>query len=89
MEEIRAIITQEGARIQCNFEQVEKAIQDTLAEYKGAVFTEDSKAYAKKHVARLRAQKKELQDNLREEKKKYMRPWDELEAREEAYKYVR
>lgn len=81
MDEIRTVITQESAKISCNFEQVEKAIQNTLSEYKGAVFTEDSKTYAKKIVASLRAQKKNLQDSLRDEKKKFMQPWDEFEAR--------
>ena len=80
MEEVRTVITQESAKISCNFEQVEQAIQSVLVEYKGAVFTEDSKTYAKKQVASLRAQKKTFMDNLREEKKKYMKPWDEFEA---------
>lgn len=80
MEEVRTIITQESAKISCNFEQAKKAIQGTLEEYKGAVFTEESKTYAKKHVANLRAQKKALQDSLRDEKKKYMQPWDTFEA---------
>lgn len=80
MNEITAVITQEQAKISCNFEEVKQAIQETLAEYKGAVFTEDSKTYAKKHVASLRAKKKELQDNLREAKKEYMKPWDEFEG---------
>lgn len=79
MNDITAIITQEKAKISCNFEEVKQAIQGTLAEYKGAVFTEDSKTYAKKHVASLRAKKKNLQDNLREAKKEYMKPWDEFE----------
>lgn len=81
MDEIKTVITLESAKISCNFEQVENAIQDTLSEYKGAVFTEDSKTYAKKVVASLRTQKKTLQDNLRDAKKKYMIPWDEFEAR--------
>lgn len=80
MNEITAVITQEHAKISCNFDQVKQAIQDTLAEYKEAVFTEDSKTYAKKHVASLRAKKKDLQDNLREAKKEYMKPWDEFEG---------
>lgn len=80
MKEVTAVITQERARITCNFEQVEEAIQETLSEYRGAVFTEDSKTYAKKHVASLRAQKKTLQDNLRDEKKKYMEPWENFEV---------
>ena len=80
MREVTAVITQEPAKISCNFEQVREAIQETLAEYKGAVFTEDSKAMAKKHVASLRAQKKALQDNLRNAEKKYMAPWDDIKA---------
>ncbi len=80
MNEITAVITQEAGKISCNFEQVEKAIKNTLAEYEGAVFTEDSKAYAKKHVASLRKQKKDFQDNLRSEKKRYMEPWEKFEA---------
>lgn len=79
METIAAVITQESAKISCNFEQVEQAIAETLAEYKVAVFTEDSKAYAKKHVAGLRKQKKAFQDNLREAKKQYMAPWEAFE----------
>ena len=81
MENITAVITQECARISCNFEQVEKAIHEALSEYKGAIFSEDSKSAAKKHVASLRAEKKNLQDSLREEKKRYMKPWDEFESR--------
>ncbi|WP_300810470.1 DUF1351 domain-containing protein [uncultured Acetatifactor sp.] len=80
MAEVTAVITQESAKISCNFEQVEKALQDKLSEYKGAVFTEDSKPMAKKTVASLRADKKNFSDNLREEKKKYMKPWDDFEA---------
>ena len=81
MNDIQTVITMEIAKISCNFEQVETAINEILSEYKGAVFTEDSKTYAKKIIASLRAQKKEFQDNLREEKKKYMLPWDEFEER--------
>ncbi len=80
MKEVTAVITQEKAKVSCNFKQVEEAISETLSEYKGAVFTEDSKTYAKKHVASLRKQKKAFQDNLRDEKEKYMEPWNEFEA---------
>lgn len=80
MSNIQAVITQENATISCNFEQVQKAIQDKLAQYKGAVFTEESKTYAKKEVASLRAEKKSLQDNMKDAKKQYMAPWNEFEA---------
>ena len=79
MKDVRALITQEAANIECNFDQVKEAIESTLEEYRGAVFTEDSKAIAKKHVASLRAQKKAFQDNLRTEKKRYMEPWERFE----------
>ena len=80
MENITAIITQESAKISCNFEQVEAAITKKLAEYKGAVFTEDGKAIAKKEVASLRGEKKTFEGNLRDEKRRYMEPWEEFEA---------
>ena len=76
-----AVITQESAKISCNFDQVEQAIKGTLAEFKGVVFTEDSKSYAKKQVASLRKQKKEFQENLRDAKNQYMAPWNEIETK--------
>ncbi len=79
MENIMAVITQERAKISCNFEQVGNAIDDIISEYEGAVFTEESKPEAKKEVAKLRKDKKHFQDNLRDAKKEYMRSWDEFE----------
>ena len=81
MENIQAVITQQAGKIECNFEQVEKGIQERLKEYEGAVFTEDSKVYAKKEVASLRAEQQNLKDNLRDAKKTYMAPWDAFESR--------
>ena len=81
MENIQAVITQQAGKIECNFEQVEKGIQERLKEYEGAVFTEDSKVYAKKEVASLRAEQQDLKDNLRDAKKTYMAPWDAFESR--------
>lgn len=81
MEEVRAVITQQEGTVSCNFEEVEAYIKDRLKEYDGAIFTEESKGYAKKELAKLRAEKKELNDNLREAKKKYMAPWDAFEPK--------
>lgn len=79
MTEVRAVITQQEGTVSCNFEEVEAYIKDLLKEYDGAIFTEESKGYAKKELAKLRAEKKELNDNLRDAKKKYMAPWDTFE----------
>lgn len=84
MENIQAVITQQAATIECNFKEVAQAINARLSEYEGAVFTEDSKVMAKKEVASLRAEKKNLMDNLREAKRTYMAPWDAFEPRAKA-----
>lgn len=80
MKEVVTEIIQEPVRISCNYEQSREAIQEILDEYKGAVFTEEQKPIAKKHVASLRAQKKALQDNLRSAEKRYMVPWNEVKS---------
>jgi hypothetical protein len=81
MEEVRAVIVQQEGTVSCNFEEVKGYIRERLKEYDGAVFTEESKGYAKKELAKLRAEKKELNDNLRDAKKKYMAPWDAFEPK--------
>lgn len=81
MEEVRAVIVQQEGTVSCNFEEVEGYIKERLKEYDGAIFTEESKGYAKKELAKLRAEKKELKDNLRDAKKKYMAPWDAFEPK--------
>ena len=81
MEEVRAVIVQQEGTVSCNFEEVEGYIKERLKEYDGAIFTEESKGYAKKELAKLRAEKKELNDNLRDAKKKYMAPWDTFEPK--------
>ena len=81
MENIQAVISQQAGKITCNFEQVEAALNERMHEFDGAIFTEESKSIAKKIVAGLRAEQKGFADNLKEEKKKYMAPWDSFEAR--------
>lgn len=81
MENIQAVISQQAGKITCNFEQVEAALNERMHEFDGAIFTEESKSIAKKIVAGLRAEQKGFADNLKEEKKKYMAPWDSFESR--------
>lgn len=81
MENIQAVISQQAGKITCNFEQVEAALNERMHEFDGAIFTEESKTLAKKIVAGLRAEQKEFADNLKEEKKKYMAPWDAFESK--------
>lgn len=69
-------ITQQPALIQCDFETVKAYLADLLKEYQGIIFTEDTKADAKKTVADLRKNKKALEDRVKEAKSEYMKPFD-------------
>ena len=52
-----------------------------LAEYKGAVFTEESKNIAKAEVANLRKLKKSFEDARKGVKKEWMKPYDDFEIK--------
>ena len=74
------IVSQQAGVITCNFDTVKAYLNGVLDEYRGAVFTEDSKTYAKKIVASLRSDKKALMDKLKEVKAQFMVPYNEFEA---------
>ena len=44
MNELKIEISQEPAVIRCNFEDVKAKLSEKMAEYQGAVFTEESKS---------------------------------------------
>ena len=46
MKELQIKISQEPAVIRCNFEDVKAQLSAKMAEYQGAVFTEESKSVA-------------------------------------------
>ena len=54
MKELQIKISQEPAVIRCNFEDVKAQLSAKMAEYQGAVFTEESKSVAKAELASLR-----------------------------------
>lgn len=72
------LITQKQGTISCDFESAKAYLQSRLDEYRGVLFTEDTKKDAKKVVAELRKEKKELSDRVKEVKKEYMVPFDEF-----------
>lgn len=79
MEAVTPIISLQAGKIIFNFEELKAYLQSFLDEYKNAVYTEESKTYAKKDVAHLRAMKKEVTDRVREAKKEYMAQWEAFE----------
>lgn len=80
MQEINLSVEQKNGSIGINFEEIKTALKVGLEEYKGMVFTEDSKADAKKTVANLRKLKKSVNDKKLEVKKSFMAPYADFEA---------
>ena len=74
-------IVRNNGTIDFNFEDIKDALASELELYKNLVFTEDTKADAKKTVAELRKLKKQISDKRIEVKKLYMQPNTDFEAK--------
>lgn len=74
-------IVRNNGTIDFNFEDIKDALASELELYKNLVFTEDTKANAKKTVAELRKLKKQISDKRIEVKKLYMQPYTDFEAK--------
>ena len=74
-------ISRNNGTIDFNFEEIKEALTAELELYKNLVFTEDTKADAKKTVAELRKLKKQISDKRIEVKKLYMQPYTDYEAK--------
>ena len=81
MNELSLVINQNPGSIELNFDALEEQLDKKLSEYKGAVFTEDTKTIAKAEVANLRKLKKDIEDSRKAVKKKWMEPYDAFEKR--------
>ena len=76
--ENQVVVTQQSGVIKCDFEGAKAYLQRKLDEYKGIIFTEDTKQDAKKTVADLRKEKKAFADRVKEVKAEYMKPFDDF-----------
>ena len=74
-------ISRNNGTIDFNFEDLKDTLTAELELYKNLVFTEDTKADAKKTVAELRKLKKQINDKRIEVKKLYMQPYTDFEAK--------
>ena len=74
-------ISRNNGTIDFNFEDLKDALTAELELYKNLVFTEETKADAKKTVAELRKLKKQISDKRIEVKKLYMQPYTDFEAK--------
>ncbi len=81
MEELILNVKQNPGVIELNFDEIEAALDKKLEEYKGAVFTEESKSVAKKEIANLRKFKAKFEDARKSVKREWMKPYDDFEKR--------
>lgn len=70
-----------AGQIQTNFNEIEKQLVIEMSQYDNVVFTEDTKAGAKKTVAGLRKLKKSIEDSDKEVKAQWMEPYNQFHAR--------
>lgn len=80
MEDYQVVVEQRSGSIQCDFEKAKAYLAGRLEEYKGILFTEETRADAKASVASLRKEQKAFSDRVKEVKKEYMVPFDKFAA---------
>lgn len=81
MDTTNLTVTQTPAEIKYDFDTAKKAIISRLDEFKGAVFTEESKKIAKTELAVLRKEKAAFSDRVKEVKAEYMKPYNDFEVK--------
>lgn len=81
MNELKIEISQEPAVIRCNFKDVKAKLYEKMAEYQGAVFTEESKSVAKAELASLRKTREEVEKRRKEVKAQCLVPYNDFEEK--------
>lgn len=67
--------------IRCNFKDVKAKLSEKMAEYQGAVFTEESKSVAKAELASLRKTREEVEKRRKEVKAQCLVPYNDFEEK--------
>lgn len=81
MNELKIEISQEPAVIRCNIEDMKAKLSEKMAEYQGAVFTEESKSVAKAELASLRKTREEVEKRRKEVKAQCLVPYNDFEEK--------
>lgn len=81
MQGLKFEVAQTNGIIKVNFEELENGLREKLAEYEGAVFTEESRTTAKGELANLRKLRKEIEDSRKQVKAEWMKPYDAFKLR--------
>lgn len=81
MNEVKFEVRPVAGTIVANFDEIEKKLEERMSQYDGVVFTEDKKTEAKKVVADLRKEKKEITDSFKVVKEAWMAPLNQFKKR--------
>ena len=81
MKELQIKISQEPAVIRCNFDDVKAQLSAKMAEYQGAVFTEESKSVDMAELASLRKTRDEVEKRRKEVKAQCLVPYNDFEEK--------
>lgn len=81
MNNLELTVTQKPGIIEINFEELKAQLSDKMSEYRGAVFTEDSKQIAKGELANLRKLQKSVDERRKDVKSECMKPYTQFEKK--------
>lgn len=81
MNELKLVVNNNLGSISLNYKEIELALAEKLAEYKGIIFTEETIDIAKKERTSLKQLQKDLSDRRIAVKKEYVKPLDEFETK--------
>lgn len=80
MNDIKFLVEQQAGKITFNYEETKAFLQEKMAEYDGAVFTDETMDIAKRERATLRKLKTQMDDERKKVKNAWMAPYTEFEA---------
>ena len=81
MNNLELTINQKPGIIEINFEELKAQLSNKMSEYRGAVFTEDSKQIAKGELANLRKLQKSVDERRKDVKAECMKPYTQFEKK--------
>lgn len=80
MERITFQITKTFGNLKANFEELNRAVTESVARYRNVVYSDDQIALAKKDLATLRAERTKIDDARKSVKKEFIKPYEDFEA---------
>lgn len=80
MRDIKLLVEQNTGKIDFNYEETKAFLQEKMAEYDGAVFTDETMDIAKRERASLRKLKSQMDDERKKVKNAWMVPYTQFEA---------